>query len=797
MIAEPNCEDCPIGDCPQVPGLGTRAEGTKLLAIREQDAQFDLIGVAMAPASEEMQRKMPMVGPSGQFFRKIINQLGIYRYYVTNCLLCPIPVSATDADIRLAQKCCSARLESEILSHRPKLILAMGDMPFHQLCDNDYPIMENQGRLFLTHLNVPLVPVAHPAYYLRRPDDAYDFIECTRAGVRYLNNNYHQVGEVTKEVVTQENVDRILQELWQYDVLTVDCETSGFYALALEPDVILEVGISGDGKHCYVIPVTDSTQYSYQNPILTPYPDLLSRFKELLQTKPIDGWNIFFDWRFLRAYGIILNIRFDGMLAHYCLDERQYSHGLKKVTRVYGGAEDWEGSIKQYLKNPKEDSYALIPTEERWDYLSKDVCYTKEMDDLLGEEVAGNWVFWNILIPATQVFSETTFRGIPIDPYKLVDMKNLLWDDIQRDERELWDMAGRVFNPMSPLEVARIIYDDLKVPVNSKYGRSTNKKIFEQLQGQYELIDRIIEHRSMNHDLSQYVEGFAKRIDKNFRVHPTIRMFGAVTGRISSEDPSIMNIKRDSRIKEIFIAPKGMLVAEFDLKGAELRWYVIYSEDQVLRDILENGYRGDLGFPLTDEQRKDPHYMIGAKAYGQDRADELRAPAKMTVFGRLYLRGLQSIEREYGKDVGQALVRIMDEFVPNHKKYTNTIKQQIRNQGYVESYFGRQRRYPLITSENRSSVDREAVNMPIQSASSDLNLLNLIWLFKHEEEFGIQCAFTVHDSILVYIPNESVIGPIKRAMEENAYQIVKQQMRFEYDVKVGPSWGEAHKWKGD
>lgn len=87
--------------------------------------------------------------------------------------------------------------------------------------------------------------------------------------------------------------------------------------------------------------------------------------------------------------------------------------------------------------------------------------------------------------------------------------------------------------------------------------------------------------------------------------------------------------------------------------------------------------------------------------------------------------------------------------------------------------------------------------MPIQSASSDLNLLNLIWLFKHEEEFGIQCAFTVHDSILVYIPNESVIGPIKRAMEENAYQIVKQQMRFEYDVKVGPSWGEAHKWKGD
>ena len=795
MILQPNCKDCPIGDCPQVPGLGTRAEGTKLFAVRDEDAQFDLVCVAMAPASEEMQRKMPMVGPSGQFLRKTLNNLNIDKYYITNCLLCPIPVWATDADIKLAQKCCSQRFESEILSHKPKLILAMGDMPFHQLCDVDYPITENQGRLFLTHLNVPLVPVAHPAFYLRRPDDAYDFIECTRAGVRYLNNNYHQVGEVTREIVTEENVDRVLEELWKFDVLTLDCETSGFYALALKPNVLLEVGISGNNKHCYIVPVTDTTEYSYSNPKLKSYPDLLSKFKELLETKPIDGWNIFFDWRFIRAYGIKMNVHFDGMLAHYCLDERQYSHGLKKVARVYGGAEDWEGNIKTYLKNTKEDSYALIPTDKRWEYLAKDVCYTNEMNTLLSEEIGNHWVFHNILMPATQVFSETTFRGVPIDPYKLVEMKNLLWDDIQRDERELWDMAGRVFNPMSPPEVARIIYDDLKVPINPKYGRSTNKKIFEQLEGQYELIDRIIEHRSMNHDLSNYVEGFARRIDKNFRVHPTIRMFGAVTGRISSEDPSIMNIKRDSRIKEIFIADKDMLFAEFDLAGAELRWYVIYSQDEVLRDILENGYQGDFGFPLTDDQRRDPHYMIGCIAYGPDKADELRAPAKMTVFGRLYLRSLQSIEREHGREVAQKLVTTMDQLIPNQPKYTNGIKQQIRNQGYVESYFGRQRRYPLITAENRKSVDREAVNMPIQSASSDLNLLNLIYLYKNKDRWGIEPMFTVHDSITVMVPNKEVCWEIKKEMEENAYKIVKEQIHFRYDCKVGPSWGEAEKLK--
>lgn len=795
MILQPNCKDCPIGNGPQVPGLGTRSEGPKLFAVREEDAQFDLVGVAMAPAYDEIQRKMPMVGPSGQFLRKTLSQLGVTNYYITNCLLCQIPTAATEGDIKRAQECCSKRMYSEIKAHSPKLLLAMGDMPFHQLCNNDYAIMENQGRIFLSHLNVPLIPVAHPAYYLRRPDDAYDFIECVRAGVRYLSNNYHQAGDVTRTVVTEKNADAVLKELWAYDVLTVDTETSNLQLMGLHPDVVLEVGISYDHKHCFVIPVTDTTQYTQESPILTPYPELLSRFKDLLETKLVDGWNLFFDWRALRMRGINVKMRFDGMLAHYCLDERQSSHGLKKVARVYIGAENWEANNKQYLPN-KAASFALIPTDVRQEYLSKDVCYTSLMTTFLEEEVKDSWAFWNILMPATRVFSETMFRGVPIDPYKLLEVRGQLQEDIGKDERDLWEMAGRVFNPASPKECAEVIYDDLKVPVNAQYGRSTNKKLMEQLREQYEIVDRIVLHREMRHDLNQYIDGFARRIDKEFRVHPSIKLFGTVTGRISSTDPSIMNIKGDSRVKEVFIASPGKLLAEFDLKGAELRWYVIYSEDEVLRSILLNGYKGDLGFELTDEQRKDPHYMIGALAYGQDLADKMRAPAKMTVFGRLYLRGLASIERQYGTDIARRLVSVMDELIPGHKAYTDQKRAEVRNQGYVESFFGRKRRFPLINRENAHEYERMAVNMPIQSASSDLNLLNLIFLYDHREELNAWPMFTVHDSVLVEIPDESAIGPIKRALEENANKIAGTPNFFRYDVKYGPSWGEARKWKG-
>jgi DNA polymerase I-like protein with 3'-5' exonuclease and polymerase domains len=89
-----------------------------------------------------------------------------------------------------------------------------------------------------------------------------------------------------------------------------------------------------------------------------------------------------------------------------------------------------------------------------------------------------------------------------------------------------------------------------------------------------------------------------------------------------------------------------------------------------------------------------------------------------------------------------------------------------------------------------------AVNMPIQSASSDLNLLNLVFLYEHRDEFNVWPMYTVHDSIMTEIPDESVIGPIKRALEENANKITETPGFFQYDVKVGASWGEAKKWKG-
>lgn len=789
----PNCKDCPFGDAPQVPGVGARAEGSKLFAVRDEEAQFDLVVVAMAPAQDEMssgsvlEKRTPMVGASGQFLRKTLHQLGIHNYFITNCLLCPIPVWAKEADTLLAQECCQARLEAEIRAHNPKLLLALGDMPFHQLASNNLPIMENQGRLFLSKLGTPLVPVAHPAYYLRQPDAAYDFIECTRAGVKYLENNYHQVGEVPYVVVTEENVDEVIKDLEQYDILTVDAETSGFYALGLIPDEILEVGVSGTNDVCYIIPVMNSIDY-VSTQTLKPYPNLLPKFKNLLEKKKIRTWNGFFDARFLKARGITIYNWFDGMLAHYCLDERQGSHGLKKVARVYLGAGNWEADIKRYLKNEKKDSYANIPTEKRWEYLAKDVCYTNEMCELLYEEVKDHWAFWNVLMPATRVFTETMYRGLLIDPYKTVEVFEVLQQKLESDKQDLWKLAEQEFNPRSAKQCIPLIFDKFKIPPHPKYGKSTAKKVMEEYRELYPIVDKIITYRESAHDISNYIQGFVDRIDKDFRVHPTVKMHGTVTGRISTSDPSIMNIKNGSEICEIVVAPPGRYIGVFDAKGMELRWFYMYAKDEVLRDILVNGFQGDLGFPLTEKQRRDPHFMIGAIAFGPDRAKELRLAAKTIVFGRIYLRGLASIEMAYGRETARKLVDTMALIVPKQPQYVKETKAEVRSRGYVESWFGRQRRFPIINSENRNNVERMACNMKIQSAGSDLNLLNFIHLWEMKDRWDIYPMFTIHDSVVVDMPSPDVIPEIKAELESYAAKIVNNAIPFPYDVKYGTSW---------
>jgi len=778
------CNECPLGNGPAVPNEGLRVvthevevageKRTKRTQVVNNDGNFEVVVVGMAPASEEIRLKRPFIGPSGQFLRSTLHQLGIVEYYLTNVMRCPLSEDLTPKECMHYSE---SRVIEDVKAKNPMLTIVLGALPLHIFYDTDASIREVEGRLFIGKTGLVL-PVTHPAYYLRRPEEAMDFIEVLRAGVRVLKGVYEQAQDVTHTLVTQENLQEVITEINKHDIIAVDSETTGFNAQRVNPNEIIEVGISVNDKHTYVIPK-----------------DMLMPFKDILETKKGLYWHAQFDASFLKVMGINPNIYFDGMLAHYCMDERRHSHGLKRVAQIYLGSDNWEKDLKTYIPKgeAKTFNYADIPNDVRQEYLGYDVGRTYQLYKVLAPEVKDNWPFWNILMPAARMFVDIRHDGITIDPNKVLEVKSALEEDMSNLESELHEIGGEYFNPASPKQVSNIIYHKFKmIPPDREKGCTTSKVYLEQYREDFEFIDKLIEWREAAKDVGTYLIGFAKCLDRNFRIHPTFKLFGTETGRISTENPSVMNIKRGgkSRVKEIFVASSpDRYILELDLERAELVCYALIAEDEKLLEILSKE-------PTPEEPRKnDPHYQVACMAYGIERADEMRVPAKAVVFGRLYGRGINSLAAQFGVDKAKKLASTVDTMLPKLKEYESNIRRQLRQYGYVESFFKRRRRFPLITKASGNIIS-QAINMPVQSTSSDINLLNMIYAHNNLcEKYDVRILFCVHDSIIFDIPSYDVIQPLKQELEDYAYNIVEQKVRVTYEAKVGKNWRFVEKVK--
>jgi len=746
-----NCKDCPFKEGTRVHGEGCITKGEKVLAVKEE-RNYDVVAVGMAPAREEVEQGRPFVGVSGQILRKHLFQLGIEEYYVCNVLLCPI---TNDRLVTQAIRCCRNVVE-EVRDKKPKLTIALGDLPLHTLApDIKYTIKECEGRI-IPSLVGPLLPLTHPAFYWRNPDQIFDFTECMRSGIRFLSGDYTQAEDPTLEVVTKDNYQRVLNELDRHEDLAVDLETTGFHAYGWDPAEIMEMGLAADSKHAYIVPR-----------------DLIPEFKQLLEEKRTRWWNAQFDCAFLRQIGIYPNPHFDGMLAHYSIDERPYSHGLKRVSQIYLGTEDWEKDIDRYLTNKKTSSYADIPTSVRYEYLSKDVTRTYQLCDVL-DKLKNTRVFDKLLMPACRMFIGIQEKGQRVDPVKMMDMDRILEREMHQVEKTIYEETGSWINPSSPKQVSELIYNKLGLPVDPFFGFSTSKAYLMTYRDSHPIINMILDYRELSKLKGGYIGQFAKFVDKNFRIHPYIKLMGSVTGRLASADPSIMNVRSLKDFRRIFIPSEGSIFGYYDVKQNELRWYCVYSRDEELSAILRNG--------------GDPHNEVAIAAYGKDKAKELRGLAKAVVFGRIYQRGDASIERQVGREVLGRVLEAVDGIAPNIGNYYKDIMRKVRSQGYLESYFGRKRRFSLITYDNKHKVERQAVNFPIQSAGSDLMLLCMLRLWEIKDELGIFPFWPVHDSITLEIPDVGTLYKVKKELETYSLEIVNGVMPFVWEEDWGYNW---------
>jgi DNA polymerase-1 len=392
--------------------------------------------------------------------------------------------------------------------------------------------------------------------------------------------------------------------------------------------------------------------------------------------------------------------------------------------------------------------------------------------------------------PVIPVLAQMEYEGIELDTQYLETFAVEVDDQISDIEQTIYGLADKEFNISSPHQLAEVLFVDLKLPTRGikkgKTGFSTAASELDKLRGQHEIIDNITHYREYTKLKNTYIDTLPGMVDENNRLHTTFALTVAQTGRLSSNDPNLQNIpvrtELGRRIREAFIAGKGKMLVSADYSQFELRLAAALADDKDMIKMFNSGI--------------DIHTATAAQVYGREPEDvtkNMRRDAKVINFGILYGMSPHGLSSATGmtRDQAQAFIDKYFELRQPLLKYMEGLKEKARQDGYVETLFGRRRLMPDIKSSNfmvRAGAERAAMNMPIQGTEADLMKLAMVEVDKKLDDESKQ-LLQIHDSILVECP-ESKAKQVGKILQETMENIYKLPVKLTVDVSIGKTWGE-------
>ena len=383
-------------------------------------------------------------------------------------------------------------------------------------------------------------------------------------------------------------------------------------------------------------------------------------------------------------------------------------------------------------------------------------------------------------------------RGMKLDDILLKQMGDELAAEVSELEQQMYSMAGYEFNASSPAQLSEVLFTKLQLPTagikKGKTGYSTGQKELDKLRGQHPIIELIERYRELTKLISTYIEALPKLMATDGRIHTTFNQDVTSTGRLSSTNPNLQNIpvrtELGRKIRQAFVPSDGKVFVGADYSQFELRLAAVLAGDEKLI--------GDFNSDV------DIHAKTAAETYGisiDEVSKSQRRAAKVINFGVLYGMSPHGLAAATGMSFTEAK-KFIDHYFEVRKpirQYLDKILTQAREQGFVETYFGRRRPTPDVKSSNfmvRSSAERAAMNMPIQGTEADLMKLAMIRL--EDKLSGLADAILqVHDSILVECKPEDVqkVSEIMKAEMEGVCP--ELPIKLKVDVGTGVNWGEV------
>lgn len=437
-----------------------------------------------------------------------------------------------------------------------------------------------------------------------------------------------------------------------------------------------------------------------------------------------------------------------------------------------------------------QGSFLLNPLARNVEYSDEFEEYNRQKYEF--EQFEGLYkIFVQFDLPLILILYQMEEAGMLIDREYFAEMKAEFSAEVQKIEHKIYTMAGCEFNINSPVQLSEVLFTKLGLPTKgikkTQRGYSTGVKELDKLEGQNEIITVIKEYREAAKLLSTYIAPLPELADAQGRVHTTFNQNVTATGRLSSTNPNLQNIpvrtEEGRRIRTGFIAAPGKVLVSADYSQFELRLAAALAGDEALiKDFNDN---------------IDIHTKTAAEAFGvpMDEVTKLqRRAAKVINFGILYGMSVKGLAAAAGMSLEDA-----KKFIDNYfelrkpiKDYLERILKQAREQGFVETYYGRRRPTPDVQSSNfliRTGAERAAQNMPIQGTEADLMKRAMIRVSGKLPE-GAKMVMQVHDSLIIECDEgqEVAVGQmLQKEMENVAPEL---PVKLAVEVTVGKNWGE-------
>lgn len=606
------------------------------------------------------------------------------------------------------------------------------------------------------------------------------------------------------QLIIVDNIDalrRMVTELLTAGFVTYDVETTG---LQIIDDSLVSMQFAGSEDTAYFIPL------AMQGMTNLSLPEVIVELQPLWK-RGLIGHNIGYDWKMTQRFvdfEIEADTVIEAKLVPELWNDYQYKWDLKSLAHGLFQLEVVEYSDLFPRRTPKKAMrFDLVDPEYGIPYACQDVLLTWKLHlELLAKyklDQSHNIYKWEHQL--IKVIARMELLGIGLNTQKLNEAEKVATALMDTDQATISALAGEDILISSSAQISKLLYEKLglvapRMTPSGKTG-SSDAKAMEMLKGQHPVIETIVHYRNIEKLRNAFLSKLPGFVQSDGCVHTSYNQYGAISGRMSSKKPNLQQVpkERDKDGDELRVAIRSSFVPpvpyigllDIDFSQIEYRLAASLAKDRGLIEAFINGV--------------DVHVKTAAMMYKvpiEEVDKQMRNRGKTANFAAIYGQGPDALAETWGltRYEAQEIMKQYWRAVPGLRRYCEYLREQAREKGYSETYFGRKRVHPNINHRAyslKSTAEREAVNSPIQGAAADLMKLAMLRCDKALKvgNFKSGMLLTVHDQLTFGHHPDDDLDTLSEAMREAMELDLPGFVPLLTDAGYGPNWNDIEKFE--